>query len=250
MRSAAILLFFSALVPVGECSSFAGAGGTAQSARRDPPEWRRERPRLQRRRWDALEGRPAPALSTLGGWRNTAPLSWRSLRGRLVLVCVWTMEGQPPERPLQRLGGLAARCSEDLSVLVVHSGEPDAGALNLLERYGPKLPFASDASGDFVGALAVRRPPAYFLVDRGGRVRVAGVSPRLDAEGRSVLGLVIEAVASEGAALSGVFANADAKTLQRVAALEARLDAVIQLRANRLVRLQALSQAMRLVQSG
>lgn len=194
LPSVGALALLALLLPAGaEASPYAGP-----PAGDDPAEWRAQRPRLQRRRWNALEERPAPSLTTLEGWVNTPPMTWESLRGRLVLVCVWSAEERRGAWRLKHLAELAADFADELTVIAVHAGPATEDARNVLERAEWTLPFATDAGGDFGAALAVRRPPAYFLVDREGRVRVAGVSP--DIGGGGCFARVVEAVAAEGGA--------------------------------------------------
>ncbi len=142
----------------------------------DPVQWRDTRDASLRSAWDELEGTTAPALDGLGQWLNTRPLGWEELSGHVVLVQAFSSEHK---RCLRTLEGLAQvfqeRRDQGFTVLLVHAAEGAEELAQVVENGGVPFAVAVDASGEFLAALSAQRLPAYFLVGRDGRLRIAGV---------------------------------------------------------------------------
>ncbi len=74
--------------------------------------------------WPVRNGGSLPELGGAAHWFNTAPLSRRSLRGKVVLINFWTYSCINSLRPLPYLKRWAAQYKDDgLVVLGVHTPE-------------------------------------------------------------------------------------------------------------------------------
>lgn len=184
---------------VGLALALLACASPAWGASDDPPEWRERQPPERRAAWDALEGSPAPPLSTLSGWRGSEPLGWEALRGRAVLLCLGPAgtERRRGARALRRLEILQAERAGDGLVVVAVQPRDDAEEASPRAGRSHALVTADDEAGAFAAALAADSRPAYFLVGRDGRVRVAGLSDEDDAAGRWIVSAAVDAVLAE-----------------------------------------------------
>lgn len=165
----------------------------------DPPEWRNRNEKAPAAEWDALEGQAAPTLASLADWQHTEPIDWDALRGNVVLLAFWEERDRGAARDLKHLVELSeAHKGDGLVVLALRRPGPSDGPLEqlLLKQFLPIL-VAHDQDDRLARALSVARTPAYHLVGRDGRVRVAGVSRRGGDDESLVLDHVVEAVLAE-----------------------------------------------------
>jgi cytochrome c biogenesis protein CcdA/thiol-disulfide isomerase/thioredoxin len=121
----------------------------------------------------------APELHPTGRWFNSAPLTMRGLRGKVVLIDFWTYSCVNCLRTLPHLRAWDAAYRKDgLVILGVHTPEfafeHDAGNVrSAVERLGVRYPVMQDNAFKTWNAYANQYWPAEYLVDRGGRVRHA-----------------------------------------------------------------------------
>jgi cytochrome c biogenesis protein CcmG, thiol:disulfide interchange protein DsbE len=166
-------MFISALL-----SAALASAALAAPPQDDPVRWRDRGPQVPAAAWDALEGQPFPTLEHLKVWVNTRPLSWEDLRGHVVLVQYFATWRKPAMRDLPQMVELFERHrDEGLVVLCVHARKDSEGFVRLVEGRGLPFAVAIDVHGGLGRATSTRRFPSYHLVDREGRVRVAGVNP-------------------------------------------------------------------------
>ncbi|HEY5660497.1 MAG TPA: cytochrome c biogenesis protein CcdA [Gaiellaceae bacterium] len=119
----------------------------------------------------------APEFQGLGAWINSAPLSLRQLRGKVVLVDFWTYSCINCLRTLPYLESWDARYRRDGLVIVgVHSPEFSfehslGNVRAAVKRLGIHYPVALD--NDYGTWTAYRNQywPADYLIDRAGHLR-------------------------------------------------------------------------------
>lgn len=118
-----------------------------------------------------------PELDGATGWLNSGPLSSASLRGKVVLVNVWTYTCINSLRELPYMRGWAAKYTEaGLVVLGVHS--PEFSFEKELENVGPAAreqgityPVAVDSDFRIWRAFDNHYWPADYYIDGKGRIR-------------------------------------------------------------------------------
>lgn len=123
--------------------------------------------------------REAPAFTHKAAetWLNTAPLTWAALRGRVVLLEVWTFACGNCIRSIPWLRALLDRLPADQFLMLgVHTPElPREYALEnvraKLREYRISFPVMVDNDYSYWNALGNRYWPAFYLVDRRGRIR-------------------------------------------------------------------------------
>ncbi len=123
--------------------------------------------------------RPLPEFSHRASdqWINSVPLSIQDLRGKVLLVDVWTFECWNCYRSFPWLNALEQKFSgEPLQLIGIHSPEFDrerkissvrAKAVEFKLRH----PIMIDNDMRYWRALDNHYWPAYYLVDRKGRIR-------------------------------------------------------------------------------
>jgi thiol-disulfide isomerase/thioredoxin len=125
-------------------------------------------------RKDAAEGKAPPALKAKL-WLNTAgnkPLAWKQLKGKVVLVDLWTYWCKPCKDAIPQLNELQVKYKEDgLVVLGIHSDPDSTKGAAAVKREAINYPVAFDG-GAFFKAVGCDSYPDYVLIDRKGIVRV------------------------------------------------------------------------------
>ena len=120
----------------------------------------------------------APELPRLDAkhWLNSPPLTLASLRGRPVLVAVWTFGCSNCRNTLPWLERIHARyASQGLTIIAVHTPEfdrerePDAVA-RAVGRMGIPYPVLIDNDYSYWRALGNEYWPAFYLIDAAGHV--------------------------------------------------------------------------------
>jgi len=144
----------------------------------DPAEWRdQSRPQL-RAKWDQLEGKPAPSIDMLSGWINAEKgQSWEDLRGNVVLIDYWATWCGPCIASIPHLVELHEEHAEDgLVILGAHANRGWPAMADFVTQKDLPYTFAEDREGRLGQALNVMFIPSYFLVDKSGTMRVAGLN--------------------------------------------------------------------------
>ncbi|MFT5464572.1 MAG: cytochrome c biogenesis protein CcmG/thiol:disulfide interchange protein DsbE [Planctomycetota bacterium] len=169
---------------------------------------------------DAAEGREPPSLKTAAGaltWLNgsSPSLDIASLRGQVVLVCFWNSGTAGAGQIQPQLNALAREFqAAGLRVLGIHSVEGGASLADLVVEQDIPYPVAWDSTGAVSAGWMVDDQPDYWLIDRGGKVRVADL-------GDSSIGTAVQRLLKEPAPEGLVQRTAQPTTtvLERVTAL-------------------------------
>lgn len=116
-----------------------------------------------------------------GDWVNSAPLTVKQLRGKVVLVEFWTFDCVNCLRSMAWIQAIAEReAAAGLVVVGVHTPElpqervPD-NVRAAVRRLGVRYPVMLDGDYSYWNALHNRYWPAFFLVDRDGRLQGSAV---------------------------------------------------------------------------
>jgi len=126
---------------------------------------------------DSTKTRPLPDLGGAIGWLNSAPLSSKSLRGKVVLVDFWTYTCINSLRPLPYVKSWAARYKDaGLIVIGVHTPEfsfekERANVLNAVRDLNVSYPVALDSNYRIWQAFRNEYWPAQYFIDGKGRIR-------------------------------------------------------------------------------
>ena len=123
--------------------------------------------------------RPLPEFTTSAAehWFNSEPLSVAALRGKVLLVDVWTFGCWNCYRSFPWLKGLEERLhDEPFQVIGIHSPEfaheRDAGRVAAkIAEFGLQHPVMLDNDLSYWRALGNRYWPAIYQVDKRGRIR-------------------------------------------------------------------------------
>jgi thiol-disulfide isomerase/thioredoxin len=119
----------------------------------------------------------APELTGITDWLNAAPLTLASLRGKVVLLEFWTFACGNCQNVQPHVQAWHERYAADgLVVLGVHTPElafeRDLGNVRrAVERAGLKNPIVIDADFATWDAFGNRYWPAFYFIDKRGRVR-------------------------------------------------------------------------------
>ena len=124
-------------------------------------------------------GKPLPAFTHNApvDWLNSEPISVESLRGKVVLIDFWTFECWNCYRSFPWLKELEAKLSdEDFIVIGVHTPEfareRNRGTVAEKTReFGLRHPVMIDNDFSYWKAMNNRYWPAFYLVDKQGRIR-------------------------------------------------------------------------------
>ncbi|GAP65840.1 redoxin domain-containing protein [Mizugakiibacter sediminis] len=124
-------------------------------------------------------GRPLPAFTRTdaSGWLNSPPLRVEDLRGRVLLVDVWAFECWNCYRSFPWLHQLErSLAGRDFRVIGIHSPELEREYLRqgleaAVARHGVREPVMIDNDHAYWRALGNQYWPAFYLVDRRGRIR-------------------------------------------------------------------------------
>ena len=147
----------------------------------------------------AVDGRAAPALDARPEvWINSAPLDWAALSGKVVLLNVWTYGCGNCKRSLPWLKSLRAQfAARGFEIVGVHSPEfdwerPRSAVAAAVTQHGIAWPVMLDDGLRYWDALGNRYWPAFYLVDRHGRIagRFYGETHADDAQARHMERLI------------------------------------------------------------
>lgn len=125
------------------------------------------------------EQRPLPAFSQTSAeaWLNSPPLTVDELRGKVLLIDVWTFGCWNCYRSFPWLNALEKRLAgEDFSVIGIHTPEFEhererASVAAKIDKFELRHPVMLDNDFAYWRALNNRFWPAFYLVDRQGRIR-------------------------------------------------------------------------------
>src|SRR4051794_12285521 len=126
---------------------------------------------------DSTKTRPLPDLGGAIGWLNSAPLSSKSLRGKVVLVDFWTYTCINSLRPLPYVKSWAAKYKDaGLVVIGVHTPEfsfehERPNVENAVRGFKITYPVAVDSNYGVWKAFENEYWPAQYLIDGKGRIR-------------------------------------------------------------------------------
>jgi thiol-disulfide isomerase/thioredoxin len=118
-----------------------------------------------------------PDLDGAIGWLNSAPLSRKSLRGKVVLVNFWTYTCINSLRPLPYVKSWAAKYKDaGLVVIGVHTPEfsfahEPVNVENAVRNFNVAFPVAIDSKNKIWESFNNQAWPAQYLVDAKGRIR-------------------------------------------------------------------------------
>lgn len=126
----------------------------------------------------ASVGRVAPEFShpDKGDWINSQPRSMAALRGQVVLIEFWTFDCVNCRRTLPWLKTVQQRYGKDGLVIVgVHTPElrheqDPANVRAAVTRLGISYPVLLDNDFSYWNAMGNRYWPAFYLIDRQGRI--------------------------------------------------------------------------------
>lgn len=127
----------------------------------------------------AVDQRPLPEFTTDNPayWFNSEPLQVGKLRGKVVLIDVWTFGCWNCYRSFPWLNGLEAEFAEqDFQVIGIHSPEFEhehdpAQVAAKIREFDLAHPVMMDNDFSYWRALDNRYWPAYYLVDKQGNIR-------------------------------------------------------------------------------
>ena len=118
-----------------------------------------------------------PDLDGAIGWLNSAPLSRKSLRGKVVLVNFWTYTCINSLRPMPYVRSWAAKYKDaGLVVIVAHTPEfsfehEQMNVENAVRTLNISFPVAIDSNYEIWRSFNNEAWPAQYLVDAKGRIR-------------------------------------------------------------------------------
>lgn len=127
--------------------------------------------------------RPAPAFThrDAADWINSSPLDLAALRGRVVLVDVWTFDCWNCYRSIPWLKRVEQKYARTgLQLIGVHTPEFDhervrAAVEKKVKEFGIVHPVMLDNDYSYWNALNNNFWPAYYLIDRAGHIRASYV---------------------------------------------------------------------------
>jgi thiol-disulfide isomerase/thioredoxin len=158
----------------------AAAAGSGNDRGGDPnPSWLDRLKAEDRGCLDRSIGFAPPAIPDDLVWFNSDPLTFKALRGRVVVIQSWTSgtaAGRNWALNASRL--LAGHDPRDVQLIALHTPEGADSAAAFLDRRKLDVPVAVDHRGTFCDELGMYERPTNVVVDRNGIVRYAGLNQR------------------------------------------------------------------------
>ena len=120
---------------------------------------------------------PMPEFAGATGWINSPPIARADLKGKVVVVDVWTFACSNCQAALPYVKALHANyAAKGLVVVGVHTPElkieyDRANVERALKKLGVNYPVVLDNDYRIWNALGNRYWPAIYIVDRNGRIR-------------------------------------------------------------------------------
>lgn len=124
-------------------------------------------------------------------WLNSEPLTWEELRGQVVLLDFWAYRCWNCYRSFPWLNGLKAELADaPFTVIGVHtpefeSGKDRAAVAAHAHKYGLRGPIMIDNDHSYWNAMGNRFWPAWYVIDKRGRVRYLFVGETHEGEPRA-----------------------------------------------------------------
>jgi thiol-disulfide isomerase/thioredoxin len=145
-----------------------------------------EEQKARQRAIDALIGQPAPGFPEGAKWLSSKPLTWKVLKGKVVILDFWAEWCAPCRNDLPQLSLLhQERESNGLTVIGVHppGSEPEA-IKKVMDEYHVEYPICVDVPpgpqtkalgwGDFFGRFAVYGIPHAVAIGSDGKILACG----------------------------------------------------------------------------
>lgn len=132
----------------------------------------------QKQQFEQLIGKPAPAI-TLTGWMN-GEVTPADMKGKVVVVDIWATWCGPCIRSIPHNNELVEKFGEKGLVLigVCSSGNGQEKMEQVAQEKGIKYPVGKDASLKVEKDWKVGFYPTYAVIDRNGKVRAIGLTPK------------------------------------------------------------------------
>lgn len=136
---------------------------------------------------------PAPEFtqSSPDDWLNSEPLTLASLRGKVVLIDFWTFGCWNCYRSFPWLNAMEQRLQDENFIVVgVHTPEFDHeknryAVSNKIKEFELKHPVMIDNDMKYWRAMNNRYWPAYYLVDKQGKIRALYIGETHDGDKRA-----------------------------------------------------------------
>jgi thiol-disulfide isomerase/thioredoxin len=164
--------------------------------------------------YDALELKPFPAdaWGKLSDFKGGAAPTPNDLAGKPVLIACFASWHEPSRRAWRNATRLSQQHAKDgLIVIGAHHPEGWAEAEAPQPAEGARVLVAHDAKGEFRKALRSSGEPSFFVIDRAGQLRFAGVATSAIAD---AVRLVSAESAQDASSLESRL-QADAKAAER-----------------------------------
>jgi thiol-disulfide isomerase/thioredoxin len=163
----------------GVCAQDAATGSDEGNGKSAPAEaWQEKLNRQDRAALDAAIGFAPPEFNPSLRWIGSAPLTWPSLRGKVVVIQSWTSGTSAARREPQLLRKALGEVNEaDVQLIALHTPDNADKAEVFLERQPAEVPVVIDPTGEFCDALGIFKRPVNVVIDRNGTVRFAGLHP-------------------------------------------------------------------------
>jgi glutathione peroxidase-family protein len=140
----------------------------------------------------AADAAPPFTHNSAAEWINSPPLKWDDLRGKVVLIDIWTFECWNCYRSFPWLHGVERRyTAQGLQVIGVHSPEFDAEKVRsnieaATRKFELTFPVMIDSDHSYWNALGNSYWPAFYLVDKQGRIRARFVGETHDGDANAL----------------------------------------------------------------
>ena len=126
-----------------------------------------------------IESRPAPAFTHTSEteWINSKPLNWEQLRGQVVLLDFWTFDCWNCYHSIPWLQSVESQFQDHgLRIIGIHTPElpqerVKANVVQKVEEYNIHHPVVLDNDYSYWNAFGNQYWPAFYLIDKKGRVR-------------------------------------------------------------------------------
>lgn len=155
-----------------------------------------------------MNAAPAPEFTHTQAedWLNSPPLTLASLRGQVVLLDFWTFGCSNCYRSFPWLNALEQRLhARGLRVIGVHTPEfaherLRAGVKYKVQQFELRHPVMLDNDSSYWKALGNRYWPAFYLIDKRGRLRehYAGETHAGDSQARRIEAAILALLAEPG----------------------------------------------------